>query len=254
MKQHCVTDNSTNPTRPMDGHASKRIHPTHPATPSPVTPVPTYASQHGCVKQHCVTANNNPHPNPRPTTPTNSIAEHVSRRIRPTNHTTVEKTWQELTKNTDNKLVMMTVTDLGQQRTTRRKLGKNKQQEELEAATGRKETSKNKNKEESLVRKRVKKTSPVKNASTKKRQPKMANSPTIKDLKRLKPRKLTDIACSTNNCRQKLEYSPRKSVNFKTLVSKWEQFSKKSLTPAVITRPSLSDFVDSQSYSVLQKK
>ena len=149
---------------------------------------------------------------------------------------------------------MMTVADLGLQRTTRRKPGKNKQQEEYEAATGRNETRKNKNKGESLDMKCVKKTSPVKNASIKRRQPKMTNSPVMKDLKRLKPRNLSEIACRTSNSRQKLENSPRKSVNFKTLVSKWEQLSNKSLTPAVVTRPRLSDFVDSQSYSVRQKK
>ena len=161
--------------------------------------------------------------------------------IRPTDHTTVGRTWQELTKNSDNKLVMMTVADMGQQRTTRKKPGKNKHREEPEAATVRR-------------KKYVKKTSPVKIASTKKRQQKTTNSPNIKDLKRLKPRNLSEIACSMNTCRQKLNCSPRKSLNFKNLVSKWEQLSKKVLTPAVIERPSLSDFVDSQSYSMIQKK
>ena len=100
----------------------------------------------------------------------------------------------------------------------------------------------------------MKKTSPVKTASNKRRQPNVTNSPVMKNLKRLKPRTMTDIACRMNDSHHKLQNSPKKSVNFKSLVSKWEQFGKNNLTPAVLKRPRLSDFVDSQSYSVRQKK
>ena len=157
------------------------------------------------------------------------------------------RTWQELTRNSDSKLVMMTVEDLGLRRTTRRrKYSKNKPKEEPEAVITKK-TEKYESKET------VKKTSPVRIASNIMRQPLANNSPNMKSLKRLKPRAVTDIAPRMNNSHQKLQNSPRKSVNFKKLVSKWEQFGNSNLTPAVIKRPRLSDFVDSQSYSVTEK-
>ena len=164
----------------------------------------------------------------------------MSKMIRPTDHTTVGRTWQELTRNSDSKLIMMRVIDVGQQRTTRKKTSRNKHREEQEVATAR-------------SKKYVKKTSPVKIASAKKIQQKTTNSPNIKNLKRLKPRNLSEIASSMNNCHQKLNCSPRKSLNFKNLVSKWEQLSSTVLTPAVVERPRLSDFVDSQSYRMIQK-
>ena len=138
------------------------------------------------------------------------------------------KTWQELTRNSDNKLVMMTVEDLGPRRTTRVKHSKNKNkpEEEPEAATSKDEARNNKKTNEILSKETMKKTSPVKTASNLMRQLQTKNSPIMKSLKRLKPRTLSDIAPGPNNSHHKLKKSPRKSVNSKLLVSTCEKFGK----------------------------
>ena len=154
-------------------------------------------------------------------TPSHTLARKTSPSIphRSCNTTNIDKTWQELTKNTNNEIVMMTVVDLGTRRTTREKFSKNKPKEEQEAATRTDEARKNKNTDEIPSKENMKKTSPVKTASNKRRQPNVTNSPVMKNLKRLKPRTMTDIACRMNDSHHKLQNSPRKSVNFKSLVS-----------------------------------
>ena len=96
------------------------------------------------------------------------------------------------------------------------------------------------------------KTSSVKTVSSHRRQTIAKNSPVSKNLKRLQPRAVAKIAPGLNSSHQKPNYSPRKSVNFQQLVSKWEHLSTNNLTPAVVKKPKLRDFVDSQSGEMLE--
>ena len=99
----------------------------------------------------------------------------------------------------------------------------------------------------------MKKTSPVKTVSKPVRQTIAQNSPRSKSLKRLQPRGVARIALGPNSSHQKPDYSPKKSVNFQQLISKWERISTSNLTPAVQKKPKFRDFVDSQPSDVLEK-
>jgi hypothetical protein len=124
----------------------------------------------------------------------------------------------------------MTVEDLGLRRSTRRrKYSKNKHKEEAGAATSKKT-------DEYESKETVKKTPPVKTTSNNVRQTQATNSPIMKNLKRLQPRTVKNIATIPNNSQHKLQNSKRKSVNFKKLVSDWEQLGKSNLTPVVFKK------------------
>ena len=75
------------------------------------------------------------------------------------------------------------------------------------------------------------------------------NVPCSPTLKRLTSGRLTTNAARMN-------FSPRKQeksqVNFKKLLSTWEDLSTRNLTPAVLKRTKLGNFVDSQSRLILE--
>ena len=94
----------------------------------------------------------------------------------------------------------------------------------------------------------LKTTSPrkVKVGSNIKNRKILSNSPS---LKRLKPLNLPKVLPRTNFIQNELKNSPTK---FKKLLSSWEVFSKKPLTPAVNLPPKLAKFTDSQSGKCLE--
>jgi hypothetical protein len=89
----------------------------------------------------------------------------------------------------------------------------------------------------------------VKTVSNTRRTNVAKNAPCSPTLKRLTFRRLSTNAARMNFSPRKQENSP---VNFKKLLSTWEDLSTRNLTSAVLKRTKLGNFVDGQSRLILE--
>ena len=199
-------------------------------------------------------------------------------------------TWQEITKNEKGKLVMMRVKDLGVAASTRiRKTSmKNKdlgaaastrlrgtatamrRGNELEDSNCSSKKKPDEEKKQNKPRRRQEAATPTSTATQMESRENMKKTFRQEKVKTVSNTRRTNIAkitpCSPTLKRltsgrlstkaARMNFSPRKQensqVNFKKLLSTWEDLSTRNLTPAVLKRTKLGNFVDGQSQLTLE--
>ena len=191
------------------------------------------------------------------------------------------KTWQELSINTQGKLVMMKVVDSGVATSTRRRKRSHKIND-LGAATCKvlrekvhqKHQGKRQQNREEAQQEQNKQQGEPETAIAVSARPEVARLRSSESVKKTYPQEKVktvsslrrkniskNVQCSPTLKRQtptaaRTDYSPRRQEqsrkNFKKLLSTWEDYTTGTLTSAVIKRTKLENFVDGQSRLALE--